>query len=103
MWRGWTRNSNADTYEAYLQKELFPKLANELTKDGYRGYHLLRLDRGEEVEFVTLVWFESLAAVQSFAGDTYEIPVISEKAAGLLSHYAEQCEHYDLSGFQWPL
>lgn len=101
MWRGWTEAGNAEAYERYLKCELFPRLQGELTGKGYRGYHLLRLAKGTETEFVTLVWFESLSAVQSFAGANYEIPVISEKARRWLVRYAERCEHYDLSGFDW--
>jgi heme-degrading monooxygenase HmoA len=102
MWRGWTTQANADAYDAYLQTELFPRLQNELAEHGYLGFHVLRLNRSSETEFVTLVWFESLSAVQSFAGASYETPVISEKAHSLLSRYAERCEHYEASGFHWP-
>ncbi|HTU36181.1 MAG TPA: hypothetical protein VMF66_20450 [Candidatus Acidoferrum sp.] len=103
MWRGWTSAANADAYDSYLKKELFPRVKDELGVQGYRGFHLLRHERGNEVEFVTMVWFDSLDAVQRFAGTNYEAPVISEKAHKLLSHFAECCEHYDLSGFEWNL
>ncbi len=98
MWHGWTKKGNAAAYESYLKDDLFPRLRRELTPHGYRGYHLLRLDRADEVEFVTMVWFESLEAVSSFAGENYEVPVISEKAGALLSRYAARCEHYVLAG-----
>ncbi|HUE24189.1 MAG TPA: hypothetical protein VMQ86_21085 [Bryobacteraceae bacterium] len=100
MWRGWTEKQNADAYDAYLNEELFPRLYRELRASGYRGFHVLRLARGDEVEFVTLVWFESREAVRSFAGANYETPVISPEARHLLSRYSDRCEHYDLSGFQ---
>ncbi len=82
---------------------MFPRLREQLTERGYLGYHVLRLERGHEVEFVTMVWFESLQAVQSFAGENYEAPVISEKARRLLSRYQDRCDHYELSSFQLPL
>lgn len=100
MWRGWTPAGKADAYESYLKNELFPRVKQELGKQGYRGFHLLRHDRGDEVEFVTMVWFESLEAVKGFAGANYETPVISEKAQKLLSHYADHCVHYELAGFE---
>ena len=102
MWHGWTAPPNADAYDNYLKGELFPLLERELTPHGYRGFQVLRLARGSEVEFVTLVWFESLLAVRSFAGQEYEKPVISAKAQALLSRYAERVEHYEVSGFRWP-
>jgi hypothetical protein len=102
MWHGWTRNANADGYDTYLKDELFPRLERELTEHGYLGFQVLRLAKENEVEFITLVWFESVEAVRSFAGENYENPVISEKARSLLSRYAERVEHYELSSFRWP-
>jgi heme-degrading monooxygenase HmoA len=101
MWRGWTTVENADAYERYLKHELFPRVQRELGQRGYRGYHLLRLRRGGEVEFVTMVWFDSLQAVRGFAGESYETPVISDKARALLAHYQERCDHYELSEWRW--
>jgi heme-degrading monooxygenase HmoA len=101
MWHGWTKASQADAYDDYLRNELFLRAERELTAKGYRGFHVLRLQQGSEVEFVTLAWFESLDAVRSFAGANYEIPVISEKARGLLSHYDERVSHFELSASSW--
>jgi hypothetical protein len=98
MWHGWTSKANADSYEAYLKNELFPRLARELTEHGYKGFHVLRRDSGEEVEFLTMVWFDSLQSVRSFAGEQYDAPVISPKAAALLAHYDGRCQHYELAG-----
>jgi heme-degrading monooxygenase HmoA len=101
MWRGWTPREKAGAYDSYLKTELFPHVKEELGARGYRGFHLLRRERGNEVEFVTMLWFDSLEAVRGFAGADYEAAVISEKAHELLSHYTEHCEHYDLSGFDF--
>jgi hypothetical protein len=98
VWRGWTTVSHAQSYDDYLQKELFARLSRELQAHGYRGYQLLRLDRGEEVEFMTMLWFDSLQGVRSFAGENYEIPVISEKARSLLTRFADRADHYQQSG-----
>jgi len=98
VWRGWTTVGHAQLYDDYLQKELFPHLDRELRSHGYRGYQLLRLIRGEEVEFMTMLWFDSIEDVRSFAGENYETPVISEKARSLLAHFADRADHYQWSG-----
>jgi hypothetical protein len=98
VWRGWTSVRRAQDYDDYLQKELFPRLDRELRDHGYRGYQLLRLGRGEEVEFMTMLFFDSLESVRSFAGDKYETPVISEKAHSLLTRFQDRVDHYQLSG-----
>jgi heme-degrading monooxygenase HmoA len=102
VWRGWTRPENAQCYDDYLQTELFPRLNRELSAHGYRGYQLLRLNRGGETEFMTLVYFESLEKVRAFAGENYETPVISEKAKGLLCRFADRADHYKVSGLHLP-
>jgi hypothetical protein len=99
VWNGWTMARDAQSYNDYLQKELFPSLNQELQAHGYRGYQLLRNTRGEEVEFMTMLWFESLENVRAFAGETYETPVISEKARSLLSRFADRADHYEVAGF----
>jgi hypothetical protein len=101
VWHGWTSSKDADAYDSHLQNELFPRIKRELSAHGYLGFHLLRLGKGVEVEFVTLLWFESLNSVKDFAGENYATPVISEKAKFLLSHYADRVEHYELSGCSW--
>jgi hypothetical protein len=98
VWRGWTTVGNAQSYDDYLHQELFPRLDRELRARGYRGYQLLRLRRGEEVEFMTMLWFESIENVRAFAGESYEVPVISSKAKSLLVRFADRADHYDLSG-----
>ena len=98
VWRGWTTVENAQSYDDYLQKELFPRLERDISKLGYRGYQLLRLAREEEVEFMTMLWFDSLDHVRCFAGEHYEVPVISEKARSLLLRYANRADHFELRG-----
>lgn len=100
VWHGWTSQENAAAYNSYLTKELLPRVERELTSRGYRGFQVLRRERGSEVEFMTMLWFDSIESVKGFAGEDYETPVISERAKKLLAHYADRCEHYEASGFR---
>jgi hypothetical protein len=102
MWHGWTTLEKARGYECYLKDELFPRVERELRGRGYRGFHLLTMQQGLEVEFVTMLWFDSIDDVKSFAGSSYTTPVISDKARSLLARYAEHADHFDLSGASWP-
>jgi hypothetical protein len=97
LWRGWTADDDADAYEAYLTDELYPRLGRELGGRGYRGYHVLRRADGAEVAFVTMTWFDSIESVRDFAGPGYETPVITEKAASMLSRYDDRALHYELA------
>ena len=48
---------------------------------------------GVEVEFVTVMWFDSLDAVRTFAGEDYEVAVVPPKAWALLAHF-DGSQHY---------
>ena len=91
VWHGWTLPGNADLYERHLRTKIFPGIQRV---NGYKGAHLFRREDGKEVEFVAITYFDSLEAVQGFAGPDYAVAVISEEAARLLSHYDPQAEHY---------
>jgi heme-degrading monooxygenase HmoA len=68
VWHGWTTPANADTYEALLKSEIFTGIQNRQIA-GYRGIQLFRRSLDDEVEFVTVMWFDSLEAVRPFAGE----------------------------------
>lgn len=95
VWYGWTSRENADAYEALLRTEIFRSIASR-SLPGYRGIHLLRRDVKDEVEFVTIMWFESLDAVKAFAGDNYETAVVPPKARQLLSRFDSHSAHYQV-------
>jgi hypothetical protein len=97
LWHGWTEPADADAYERYLREELYPRLERELAGRGYRGYQILRRSEEAEVAFVTMTWFDSLAAVRGFAGDDYETAVITETAARLLARHEPRATHYELA------
>ncbi|HSU15596.1 hypothetical protein [Longimicrobium sp.] len=93
IWHGWTTPANADAYERLLRTEIFHAIEGREIA-GFRGIQLLRRDAGAEVEFVTLMWFDSLDAVRAFAGDDYERAVVPESARALLARFDERSAHY---------
>jgi hypothetical protein len=93
IWHGWTTLENADKYEALLKEEIFVGIQNRGIR-GFKNIQLLRRPAGEEVEFVTIMTFESLAAVREFAGEDYETAVVPEKALAVLARFDEKSQHY---------
>ena len=75
IWHGWTSHSNADAYEDLLRTEVLPGIADKQIP-GYNGAHLLRRELESEVEFITLLWFESIDSVRDFIGDDYEVAYV---------------------------
>ena len=94
-WHGWTTPENADAYESLLKTEIFQGIEGRQIA-GYRGIHLLRRNLGEEVEFVTMMWFDSMEAVRTFAGEDYEAAVVPAKARALLSRFDARSQHYEV-------
>jgi hypothetical protein len=63
IWRGRTRREHAEAYEAYNYQEGIRPL-----KEIAMGVQTLREDRGEETEFVTISYWESIEAMAEFTG-----------------------------------
>ena len=95
IWHGYTSLSNADAYENLLRKEIFVGISNRKI-EGYKGIQLLRRIIENEVEFITIMWFESLDAVKVFAGTDYENAVVPKEAQLLLSHFDKKSQHYEV-------
>ncbi len=95
IWHGWTKPENADVYESLLEKEVFPEIASK-NVPGYRGIQLLRRQLGHEVEFVTIMQFDSLEAVKKFAGEDYEGSYVPDKARKVLSRHDARSLHYEM-------
>ena len=92
-WRGWTKAEHADAYERLLQEKVLPELSKI---EGYKGGIILRSEEQGEVEFVVVNLFESLEAVQRFAGPDYSIPVFESEARRLLCKVEPVARHYEV-------
>ena len=95
IWHGWTTFENADAYEKLLREEIFKWIESKEIA-GYRGIQLLRRELDDEVEFVTIMWFDDLAAVRQFAGEDYATAVVLPDAQKLLAHDDAVSAHYDV-------
>jgi hypothetical protein len=95
IWHGWTSPAHADAYETLLREEIFRGIATRLT-GGYRGIELLRRTIGDEVEFVTIMWFDSLDAIRAFAGPDYEHAVVPDAARRLLARFDDRSSHFEV-------
>ena len=95
LWHGWTTLANADIYENLLKTEIFPGIAAKGV-EGYRSIRLLRRTSGEEIEFITMMLFDSWEAVKKFAGEDYECAYVPPKAREVLARFDERSQHYEI-------
>ena len=95
VWHGFTQLEHADAYEAMLKPELLPGISQ---KKGYRGSYLLRRNAGAEVEFITVLLFDSLDDIRAAAGHAdYETAIIPEERRKYLSRYDAKSAHYEVA------
>ena len=93
VWRGYTKTADADAYESMLKPELLPGLSSV---KGFRGSYLLRRPQGDEVEFITLILWDSLDDVRAIAGPDYGRAVIPEERRKYLTRHDAEAAHYEV-------
>jgi heme-degrading monooxygenase HmoA len=92
-WRGAVRREDADAYAAYVRET---GLSEYRATAGNRGAWILRRDLGELTEFVTLSFWDSLEAVEGFAGPDPERAVFYPEDDRFLVERDLHVTHYEL-------
>jgi hypothetical protein len=95
IWHGYTIRENADAYEELLKEEIFVGI-HDRHIPGFREIQLFRRHLEQEVEFITVMWFDSLDAVRLFAGEDYSLAVVPPKARLILKRFDERSQHYEV-------
>lgn len=95
IWHGWTTTDNAEKYATLLKDEFFIGIQNRNIR-GFKGIQLLRREFGQEVDFVTIMTFDSLDAVREFAGEDHEAAVVPLKTREVLARFDEHSQHYEI-------
>ena len=95
LWRGWTKPENAEAYEQIVRSEVIPGIeARQIP--GFRHIDLMRRELGDEVEFQTLMWFDSLDSIKAFMGEDYAISHVPPAAQAVLARFDERAAHYEV-------
>jgi heme-degrading monooxygenase HmoA len=102
IWHGWTSHENADPYQELLHREIFPGIESK-NIDGYRSVELFRRELKDEVEFITIMTFDSLQDVKKFQGKDYEKSYVPDSARKLLLRWDKVAAHYESVEKREPL
>ena len=94
IWHGWTTPENAAAYQQVLHDHVIPSIEDKKIP-GYVSIELLRLNHDEEVEFVTVMTFESLQNVIDFQGEDYSRSYVPAAAQEVLKRWDERASHYE--------
>lgn len=96
VWNGWTTAENADEYERLLNEKIFPGIETKRVA-GYRGIQLFRrpIETGE-IEFMTIMWFDSWDDVRAFAGEDFETAYVPQSARKVLARFDVRSRHFEV-------
>jgi hypothetical protein len=95
LWRGWATRENADEYERIVRTDVIPGIEDRRIP-GLRHIDLMRRDSGEEVEFQTLMWFDSIEAIKGFMGEDYWVSHVPPQGRAVLKFFDERAAHYEV-------
>ena len=95
VWHGWTTKENADKYQKILNEEVLPSIEKKKIP-GYKKIEVLRIEQEDEVEFVTIMTFESLQNVIAFQGENYKKCYVPHAAQQVLKRWDQESKHYEL-------
>lgn len=101
IWHGWTTPENADGYEATVRRVVEPGI-DGLDIEGYRGLELLcgvevaDIDGQSEVQFLTILTFDSLDNIIEFQGSDYTKAHVPEEAQHFLKRWDSHAVHYEV-------
>lgn len=97
VWHGIASPEHADAYEAMLKPELLPGISS---KKGYRGSQLFRRDVGAEVEFITVLFFDSLDDIKALTGPDFETAVVPPERRQHLLRWDAKAAHYEVTAIE---
>jgi heme-degrading monooxygenase HmoA len=95
VWRGWTTPDNADAYERVVRGLVIPGI-EAMRIPGFRSIDLVRRQREYDVEFMTLMWFDSLDSVKAFMGEDYAVAHVPAEAQAVLADFDRRSAHYEV-------
>ena len=94
IWHGWTTRENAEEYRNLLHNNVFPGIEKK-NIPGYQSIELMRRDHEDEVEFVTIMTFDTLQNVIDFQGEDYARCYVPDAAQLVLKRWDKYSEHYE--------
>lgn len=95
IWHGYTTPERADEYEALLKAEVMKGIEAKNIA-GLRNFDVLRRPLGDEVEFITVMEFDSIDSVKAFVGEDHEQAYVPDEARAILSRFDERSQHYEV-------
>jgi heme-degrading monooxygenase HmoA len=95
MWHGRVPGAQAPAYREFLNRRAIPDYRSV---PGNVSVHVLERPAGDVTHFVTLTFWESMAAIRGFAGDDVEIAKYYPEDKEFLLEFEPHVVHYEVVG-----
>jgi len=93
IWHGRTKAAKADEYLAFLQQRALPDYRGT---PGNLAAYVLRRDEGDVTHFIALTHWESLQAIEAFAGSDIARAKYYPEDSGFLLEFEPTVQHHEL-------
>lgn len=93
-WTGVVFEEKVADYIAHLQKDTFPQLNNI---KGFQKASILQRTLADGEEFLIVTQWESMDAIQQFAGSDATQAVVPPEAATLMLRFDQEVRHYTVA------
>lgn len=95
MWHGRVPTAKAERYREFLNARAIPDYRSVA---GNVSVHILERPDGDVTHFMTLTFWESLASIRAFAGESVETAKYYPEDADFLLEFEPTVVHYDVVG-----
>jgi heme-degrading monooxygenase HmoA len=92
-WKGIAKPGEADNYIEHLRTDTFPKLSKI---NGFISASILRRTIQQGTEFLIVTVWESIDAIERFAGATADVAVVPEIVQAMMIEYDRTVSHYEV-------
>lgn len=94
LWHGRVPSMKADAYDVYLKRTGIPDYTTTL---GNRGAWVLRRAEGDVTHFLLITFWDSLAAIEAFAGSPVDSARYYPEDDDYLLERESKVVHYDVA------
>jgi heme-degrading monooxygenase HmoA len=92
-WKGIAKPGEADNYIEHLRSDTFPKLSKI---NGFISASILRRTVEQGTEFLIITVWESVEAIERFAGARADVAVVPEVVQAMMVEYDRNVIHYEV-------
>ena len=92
-WKGIAGPEDADKYIEHLRRDTFPQLSGI---HGFVGASILKRQVDQGVEFLIVTVWDSMEAIERFAGETADAAVVPPAVQAMMIDYERKVRHYEI-------